>query len=837
MADYVVRMTGQDNLSGTIKQVKSELNDLGKTTSKLDQIDAKFSKITNSTAPLKKQLRDLKTLMAQMNMDGLANTEQYTKIAQEAGKIKDAMDDAAAATKRFSSDTANLDAGVQALQGIVAVGGVATGVMAMFGVENEKVQQAILKVQGALTVLNGVQQVANVLNKDSALIQTLKAARMRVATAAQVSQTAATKAGTLAQLKLNAAVLANPYVLAAAAIAALAAGIVYWVSTMDDATEAQKGVEEAIKTANDATTKGYEAYMKNKMELDQLKTTLDNFNGSKEEERALVDDLNNKYGNTLGKYKDLASWKKALANVSEYQCKLMAAEAKLAALNAEAYSAWAKAMSGENFEENMAKFKKLKEFADDALDDVNFYKKQVSIAINLSGGTRGSGSKGSGSGKSTRTTGGGGSGSSTKEKEATGLIGKLEKKIKDLQTQINEATTEDLIKNLNDQLKNKQKELHELKVRVGLEVDPEIEKKEEAREKIQEQIDQIYSNITPYSPETSSYEKAMAKYEVPDKSSQLNAIKEEMDYNDNLIDQLKELITLYDQLGDTGGIQKAANQIEELNKRQIELANSAQSIQEYKPNWDKFNEGADSFFNLTGSINGVVGSIDTLDKKIRDGANGWEVFMAAVSVTQGVLEGVQTVMTVVNAIQEVFNTKKAISAATSTTEAGAVTAAATAEQAKAAVDTGSIAAATASTAAVKAQEAALLDMAAAAIFAAHAFIPFAGVGIASGFIATMMATMTAQSAASLALAAFANGGIVGGGSSYGDQILARVNAGEMILNRRQQSNLFRAIESGDIGAGHTVLVPEFKIKGSDLYGTLRNFSKSVGKTGKVTGIR
>ena len=68
-------------------------------------------------------------------------------------------------------------------------------------------------------------------------------------------------------------------------------------------------------------------------------------------------------------------------------------------------------------------------------------------------------------------------------------------------------------------------------------------------------------------------------------------------------------------------------------------------------------------------------------------------------------------------------------------------------------------------------------------------------------------------------------------------VMARVNAGEMILNRRQQANLFRAIESGDIGAGHTVLVPEFKIKGSDLYGTLRNFSKSVGKTGKVTGIR
>jgi len=38
--------------------------------------------------------------------------------------------------------------------------------------------------------------------------------------------------------------------------------------------------------------------------------------------------------------------------------------------------------------------------------------------------------------------------------------------------------------------------------------------------------------------------------------------------------------------------------------------------------------------------------------------------------------------------------------------------------------------------------------------------------------------------------AFANGGIVGGGSMTGDRMTARVNSGEMILNGRQQSELF-----------------------------------------------
>ena len=38
MTDYVVKFSGQDNLSGTINNIKSELNDVGKSSTALDQI-------------------------------------------------------------------------------------------------------------------------------------------------------------------------------------------------------------------------------------------------------------------------------------------------------------------------------------------------------------------------------------------------------------------------------------------------------------------------------------------------------------------------------------------------------------------------------------------------------------------------------------------------------------------------------------------------------------------------------------------------------------------------------------------------------------------------------
>lgn len=78
---------------------------------------------------------------------------------------------------------------------------------------------------------------------------------------------------------------------------------------------------------------------------------------------------------------------------------------------------------------------------------------------------------------------------------------------------------------------------------------------------------------------------------------------------------------------------------------------------------------------------------------------------------------------------------------------------------------------------------------------------------------------------------FAKGGVIGGGPSSGDKILARVNAGEMILNQGQQSNLFSAINSGRLGStsSTSVTIGVDKVRGSDIYLSLRNYMKSTGK--------
>lgn len=61
------------------------------------------------------------------------------------------------------------------------------------------------------------------------------------------------------------------------------------------------------------------------------------------------------------------------------------------------------------------------------------------------------------------------------------------------------------------------------------------------------------------------------------------------------------------------------------------------------------------------------------------------------------------------------------------------------------------------------------------------------------FAATGLAQLTAMINSVKSMGKFASGGIVGGSSTYGDRKFARVNSGEMILNKSQQTRLFNLI--------------------------------------------
>lgn len=97
------------------------------------------------------------------------------------------------------------------------------------------------------------------------------------------------------------------------------------------------------------------------------------------------------------------------------------------------------------------------------------------------------------------------------------------------------------------------------------------------------------------------------------------------------------------------------------------------------------------------------------------------------------------------------------------------------------------------------------------------WLAFVGAGL--GTLATMISTIQG----------FSNGGIIGGSLNHGDMQLARVNAGEMILNNSQQARLFDLLDGGAAMIGNTQGKVDFRISGQALVGTLRNYNTKMSK--------
>lgn len=100
-------------------------------------------------------------------------------------------------------------------------------------------------------------------------------------------------------------------------------------------------------------------------------------------------------------------------------------------------------------------------------------------------------------------------------------------------------------------------------------------------------------------------------------------------------------------------------------------------------------------------------------------------------------------------------------------------------------------------------------------------LKFSGIGAIAAGVA-LIALSTVVSSKFESAPKFANGGIVGGSSYYGDKILARVNSGEMIANADQQKKIFSAMNANN---GVMTIIPDVKLAGNDIYISFKRTEK------------
>lgn len=143
-------------------------------------------------------------------------------------------------------------------------------------------------------------------------------------------------------------------------------------------------------------------------------------------------------------------------------------------------------------------------------------------------------------------------------------------------------------------------------------------------------------------------------------------------------------------------------------------------------------------------------SITGITDALKGNGSAWQIICGLIDGFIGLYEGVQTVIGIIN----LLTAASAAHAATKGVEAGAET---TEAGVRAASATTNAAASAATIVANKLEAASFKELAAAEYMAAHAYIPFAGYGIAAGFTAAMLATVTAAGIPMLADGGLASG--------------------------------------------------------------------------------
>ena len=254
-------------------QKKADIAETKKSIRELENQVKAYKTLNGQSGRMVMQLRAMREQLQRMEDAGEFGTKAFIDLSIAAGQLEDQIGDTQQRIRVLSSDTKNIDAIMGLGDGLAGTFYIATSAAELFGDDMEGLQNAFYKVQAAMSVVSGTQQVFNALNKDSAAMVVLNTALMQLLskakaknaaatgtdaaasvadTAAKGAQAAATTSATTAQVALNAAMKANPIgviigiVLAAvAAVAALGIGIAKLVHHFSDAGKAERDYAKA----------------------------------------------------------------------------------------------------------------------------------------------------------------------------------------------------------------------------------------------------------------------------------------------------------------------------------------------------------------------------------------------------------------------------------------------------------------------------------------------------------------------------------------------------------------------------------------------------------------
>lgn len=136
----------------------------GALTKGVENLNKETDKAVTKQTSLRQQLRAMKQELATLD----EGSSRFNKLSIDAARLEDKLGDVSQRVRNLASDTAGIDALISGAQGVTGAFAVAQGSIGLFGGNSEELQKTLLKVNSAMAIMTGLQQVQKVLLDESA---------------------------------------------------------------------------------------------------------------------------------------------------------------------------------------------------------------------------------------------------------------------------------------------------------------------------------------------------------------------------------------------------------------------------------------------------------------------------------------------------------------------------------------------------------------------------------------------------------------------------------------------------------------------------------------------
>ena len=244
-----------NNIDKALKEVNTTVKSNSVNSQKaFEDLNAKVESGTMSMREMTRAVKEYQTIALQAG----ENSPIGKQAIAQAGELKDRLSDLQQQVTNTGQDGKHLQGALAIGSGVIAGYGAVQSAMALVGSDSKELEKTLVKLTAVTTLLNSVNEIRALFEKQSSAMITLNAIKTGVMTVAQYAYTTAVGTTTGAMKLLRLSMLAIPIFAIIAGVTALISAMDLFGESTEEAAAKQKKFDEmqakSLKKAQDYLT-------------------------------------------------------------------------------------------------------------------------------------------------------------------------------------------------------------------------------------------------------------------------------------------------------------------------------------------------------------------------------------------------------------------------------------------------------------------------------------------------------------------------------------------------------------------------------------------------------